>query len=123
MSPFVAESLFHIKCRIYEKYGIFYHYRLLRIIQRNGLTLSGIKSLYCHFKVLKWGAPTLWSSSFYCPLRDSDQMTITKTHSTLLDLRQIQKASSLGLNLKLYLSPNPLLMYSANVKDSQNAYR
>ena len=98
MSPFVAESLFHIKCRNCEKYGFFNHYRLLRILQRNGLTISGIKSLCCHFKVLKRGAPSVWSTSLYCPLRNSDRMTITQTHSTLLDLRQIQK----GINLKLY---------------------
>ena len=32
---------------------------------------------------LKWGAASRWSSSLYCPMRNSDEMTIGKTHPTL----------------------------------------
>ena len=32
---------------------------------------------------LKWGASSWWSSSLYCPMRNSDQITIWKTHPTL----------------------------------------
>ena len=34
---------------------------------------------------VKWGASSRWSSSnIYCPIRNSDKMTIGKTHPTLL---------------------------------------
>ena len=32
---------------------------------------------------IKWGASSRWSSSLYCPMRDSDEMTIWKMYSTL----------------------------------------
>ena len=34
--------------------------------------------------LVKWGASSRWLLSLYFPLRNSDQMTIRKTHSTLL---------------------------------------
>ena len=36
--------------------------------------------------LIKWGASTRQSSSLYCPMRNSDQFTIGKTHSTLICL-------------------------------------
>ena len=36
--------------------------------------------------LIKWGAFTRQSSSLYCPMRNSDQFTIGKTHSTLICL-------------------------------------
>ena len=40
---------------------------------------NGIK-----YHVIKWGASFRWSSSLYYPMRNSDEMTIRKTHFTLL---------------------------------------
>ena len=34
--------------------------------------------------ILKWGASSRWSSSLYCHKRNSDEMTIGKTHPTLV---------------------------------------
>ena len=38
---------------------------------------------WCH-NHLKWGAYSRWLSSLYCPMWNSDQMTIGTTHPTLL---------------------------------------
>jgi len=35
------------------------------------------------FKTIKWGASSRWWLSLYCPMQNSDQMTIEKTHPTL----------------------------------------
>ena len=35
------------------------------------------------YSVLTWGASSLWSSFQYCPMWNSDEMTIGKTHPTL----------------------------------------
>ena len=35
-------------------------------------------------KKLKWDVPYRWSSSLYCPMQNSDEMTIGKTHPTLI---------------------------------------
>ena len=35
--------------------------------------------------LVKWGASFGWSSCIYCPFRNSDQMTIGKTHLTLFN--------------------------------------
>ena len=37
------------------------------------------------FNPVKWGASSRWSSSLYCPVQNSGQMTIGKTHSTLYE--------------------------------------
>ena len=34
-------------------------------------------------RTVTWGASYRWSASLYCPMRNSDQMTIGKTHHTL----------------------------------------
>ena len=65
---------------------------------------------------LKWGASSRWSTSLCCPMWKSDEMTIGKAHSTL-------KNPDRTIRKKEILSSNPLLMYSANVKDSENADR
>lgn len=36
-------------------------------------------------QIIKWGESFRWSFSIFCPKRDSGQMTICKTHPTLLD--------------------------------------
>ena len=35
------------------------------------------------YKIIKWGACSRWSLSLYCSKRNSDQMTIRKTRTTL----------------------------------------
>ena len=36
-------------------------------------------------KIVKWGVFSRWLSSLYCPKRNSDLMTIGKTHPTLVN--------------------------------------
>ena len=53
----------------------------MRLVEFTELTCSGG---YLLMAKLKWAACSRWSSSLYCPMRNSDQMTIETTHPTLL---------------------------------------
>ena len=45
---------------------------------------------------LKWDASSRWSLSLYCPMRNSDEMTIAKTHPTLYnELTEFETSISL----------------------------
>ena len=84
MPPFVAESLFHIKCRNYEKYGIFESLKTSmnrQILQRNGLTISGIKSLCCHFKVLL--DPRQIQKAVRCLQKSAFKHFVTRMHKII----------------------------------------
>ena len=50
-------------------------FRQFHSAQENGLP-------YLQSKI-KWGVSSRWYSSLYCPMLNSDQMTIGKTHSAL----------------------------------------
>ena len=43
----------------------------------------GMDQIFSSKFVIKWGVSSRVSSSLYCPMRNSDQMTIAKMHSTL----------------------------------------
>ena len=47
------------------------------------ITQEADRNKYFHCKILKWGASSRWSSSLYFPKRNTDPMTIGKTHPTL----------------------------------------
>ena len=51
-------------------------------------------------KLLKWGASFQRSSSLNCPMRNSDEMTIGKTHSTLVVVCKTSEKSEKGIARK-----------------------
>ena len=59
-------------------------YRIL-IFERH---LEGINVILFrgNITIIKWGTSSRWSSSIYCPMRNSDDMTIRKTRPTLVTL-------------------------------------
>ena len=54
------------------------------------------------FRIVKWVESSRWPSSQYYPIRNTDDMTIGKTHSTL-QLRFVDR--SIDWTVKIYLSP------------------
>ena len=50
--------------------------------------------------IIKWGAFCRWSSSHYCPMRNSDKMTIGRKHPTL------QKPNKIYLMLHIICGPH-----------------
>ena len=67
-------------------------------------------------KFLKWGASFRWSSSLYCPMRNSVQITIEKTHSTL--------CSDLKYNdLKTHPEPHCCTKVIENMADFERLHR
>ena len=53
------------------------------LIQLEVLRAKGRFLSFSDLTIIKWGASSLWSSTLYCLMRKSDQMTIVKTHPTL----------------------------------------
>ena len=49
---------------------------------------------------VKWGASSRWSSSLYCSMRNSDQMTIGNTHPTLSSNIHLHLAYPVDLHFK-----------------------
>ena len=45
--------------------------------------ILGIRIFSSAENIIKWGVSSRWSSSLYCPMRNSGQMTIGRTHPTL----------------------------------------
>ena len=69
--------------------------------------------------VLKWGASSRWLLSLYFPMRNSDQMTIRKTHTTLFTRKLLSiRDPNFGLGNCLYFlpllpeSPSPSIHFS-----------
>ena len=49
----------------------------------NAIHMNVLPLTHKEVTIIKWGASSRWSSSLYCPMRNSDQMAIGKTHPTL----------------------------------------
>ena len=90
----------------------------LSLLRRSFFTGAGVTStnFYCvsydsekYFPV-NWSASFRWSSSLYCPVRDSDEMTIWNMHSTLSFINKIRKHSfvlDLTVDKTLAISSSP----------------
>ena len=87
-----AADFRHIKCtKMYSKKRFSIHF----MFQKSPASTWGKKirwlvgssdTTFCYlsFVYIKWGASSLWSSSLFCSMRNLDEMTIVKTHPTLL---------------------------------------
>ena len=89
---------------------------------------------------VKWGASSRWLSSLYCPMRNSDQMTIGKTRSTLVYTAQnlhililfklfgfrtielVQDAITNGTSFYFRINEKPIFMSGSNWIPATNYY-